>query len=68
AITFQDLSFHVALPFRKGGEFRVFGLGGTSSNVFEAKEDTADWEFDKDGSDITYTGRTGAVGGTLRLP
>lgn len=68
AITFQDLSFHVVLPFRSRGELRLFGMGGTSSNLFEAQRDTSTWEFDKDSRDITYTSRTGAVGGVLVLP
>lgn len=68
AITFQDLSFHVAVPVGKRGELRLFGLGGSSSNIFEAERDTAAWEFDKDGQDITYTSRTGAVGASIRLP
>jgi hypothetical protein len=68
AITFQDLSLHVTLPFGKRGEVRVFGLGGTSSNVFKAETDTALWEFDKDNSDITYTAKTGAAGASLKLP
>lgn len=67
-ITFQDLSFHVTLPLAARGELRFFGLGGNSSNVFEAQRDTSAWEFDKDGSDITYTARTGAAGTTARLP
>lgn len=68
AITFQDLAFTVALPFAKAAEVKIFGVGGSSSNVFEAKADTAEWEFDKDGSDITYEARTGALGSSLRLP
>lgn len=68
AITFQDLSFHVALPVGERGELRVFGMGGMSSNVFEAERDTAAWEYDKDDKDITYTARMGAVGTRLRLP
>jgi hypothetical protein len=68
AINFQDLSLHVTLPFGQRGEVRVFGLGGTSSNVFKADTDTSNWEYDKDSSDITYTARTGAAGASLKLP
>ncbi|MBK9288663.1 MAG: carboxypeptidase regulatory-like domain-containing protein [Flavobacteriales bacterium] len=67
-ITFQDLSLHVTLPFGQRGEVRVFGLGGTSSNVFKAEIDTTLWEYDKDNSDITYTAKTGAAGASLKLP
>ena len=68
AITFQDLSVHVGTRLGERGELRAFALGGTSSNVFEAKADTADWAFDKDSRDITYTSSMGAGGFTLRLP
>lgn len=66
-IGFQDLSFHVGSRVGERGEVRVFGMGGLSSNVFEADRDTATWEYDKDSRDITYTGGLGAVGSTLRL-
>ncbi|MEX1131593.1 MAG: carboxypeptidase-like regulatory domain-containing protein, partial [Flavobacteriales bacterium] len=68
AIGFQDLSFHVGTKLGKRGEVRLFGMGGMSSNVFEADRDTANWEFDKDSRDINYTSSMGAVGSTLRLP
>jgi hypothetical protein len=68
AIAFQDLSFHVGTKVGKRGEVRLFGMGGMSSNIFEADRDTATWEFDKDSHDITYTANMGAVGSTLRLP
>jgi hypothetical protein len=68
AISFQDLSFHVGSKLGKRGEVRLFGMGGMSSNVFEADRDTATWEFDKDSRDITYTSNMGAVGSTLRVP
>ncbi|MEO8734260.1 MAG: TonB-dependent receptor, partial [Flavobacteriales bacterium] len=66
--TFQDLSFNVALPIGKRGEAHLFGLGGTSSNVFDAVHDTTQWKVDKDSKDINYTARTGAVGGSVRIP
>ena len=65
-ITFQDLSFHVALPFRRGS-VSLFGMGGLSSNHFEALEDSTQWVYDKDSQNIDYLARMGAVGGTLRL-
>lgn len=68
AITYQDLSFHVALPIGKRGEWHLFGVGGSSSNKFEAVHDTAVWEFDKDSRNITYTSTTGAIGARMRTP
>lgn len=68
AITFQDLAFHVALPAGKRGEFKLFGVGGTSSNVFEATHDTSQWKVDKDSRNIDYASSMGAVGASLRAP
>lgn len=67
-IGFQDLSFSINLPTKKAGEFRIFGMGGTSTNVFKAKEDVNDWEFEKDGYTINYTNKMGAAGITHALP
>ncbi len=68
AITFQDLSFHVALPVGKRGEVHLFGLGGNSSNVFEALHDTTKWEVDKDNRNIDYTSSMSATGANMRVP
>jgi len=66
AITFQDLSFHVSLPIADKGLITVFGMGGNSSNRFDAKDST-EWEFDKDSQNIDYTSRMGAAGMTFRM-
>lgn len=63
AITFQDFSFNLSFQNKKGGKTSVFGLGGLSSNKFEAKE-AADREQDKDSYNIDYAAQTGAVGVT----
>ncbi|RFS14644.1 TonB-dependent receptor [Emticicia sp. C21] len=63
-ITFQDLSFNVSLPTKKAGTFTVFGMAGLSSNYFAGKRDTTQWEVQKDGFDINYTNKMGALGAT----
>jgi hypothetical protein len=68
AINFQDLSFNLAFPLQNGGEVTVFGLGGISTNVFEAQRDSTLWEFSKDRFDIDFSSRMGALGATLQLP
>ncbi len=65
AIDFQDLSFHVSVPFDRGS-LSIFGMGGISSNRFTALEDTALWEFDKDSQNIDYAASMGAAGATFR--
>ncbi|MCW5899660.1 MAG: TonB-dependent receptor [Flavobacteriales bacterium] len=67
-IAFQDLAFHAGTGIGEHGELRLFGLGGLSSNVFEAVRDTAEWEFNKDNRDITYRSRMGALGTAIMLP
>ncbi|MDZ7934907.1 MAG: TonB-dependent receptor [Emticicia sp.] len=61
-IRFQDLAFNFNFPTKKAGTFTLFGMGGLSSNVFEAQRDTAQWEVQKDGFDINYKNKMGAVG------
>ncbi|TDB64566.1 TonB-dependent receptor [Arundinibacter roseus] len=61
-IRFQDLSFTITLPTAKHGEFKFFGLGGYSSNIFKASRNVDEWVFQKDGFDIDYTNAMGAVG------
>lgn len=66
-IRFQDFSFNINLPTEKAGTFTFFGLGGISSNTFSADKDTTTWEFEKDGQDIIYKNKMGAVGATHAL-
>jgi hypothetical protein len=68
AIGFQDLSFNINLPTKKAGEFTVFGMAGTSKNVFSADRDASSWEFEKDGYNITFKNKMGAAGLTHTLP
>lgn len=68
AVSFQDLSFHVAVPTDNMGTFKVFGMGGTSKNTFEAERDINVWEFQKDRQDIYFTSKMGAFGLTYDVP
>jgi len=61
AITFQDLAFTVNLPFSDRSELLLFGMGGNSSNRFQAK-DITEWEFDKDDKDIDYEAEVAVAG------
>lgn len=61
AINYQDAAFHLNLPTRKAGEFRIWGVGGKSENIFNAKPST-EWTVDKDSQDIRFNGRMGALG------
>jgi len=62
---FQDLSFNVALPTKKYGNFGMFGFGGISNQTIEAKKDSLEWKKD---DFYRYTARyysnTGATGFT----
>ena len=60
-INFQDFSFHLNAPGKRGGNLSVFGLGGISSNRFKAKEEM-DREEEKDNYTIDYEGEVYAVG------
>jgi hypothetical protein len=61
AIDFQDLSFHFS--WQQGrGNMSLFGMGGSSQNVFTAPQDVEEREFFKDQQDITFKGSMAAVG------
>lgn len=60
-ISFQDLAFNVATPLGSHAWINVFGMGGMSSNRFDAKEE-AEREFDKDERNIDYESQMGAAG------
>ncbi|GAB3921010.1 TonB-dependent receptor [Larkinella terrae] len=66
-IRFHDLSFNLNFPTKKGGRFTVFGLGGTSSNVFNPLAEAVQ-EQDKDRNYITYKTRMAAGGLTYSQP
>ena len=67
AIAFQDLSFNITIPSAKIGKLTIFGMGGSSENVFEAKRDSSLWEFEKDRYDIHFDSKMGALGATHTL-
>ena len=67
-IAFQDLSFNLSFPTKKAGDFTLFGVGGTGSNVFEALRDSAEWEEQEDRYDVTFTNDMAVVGLTHTLP
>ncbi len=59
---FQDLSFNINLPTEKAGTFSLFGMGGISRNTFKAERDATLWVFQKDGKDIFFKNKMGAIG------
>jgi hypothetical protein len=63
AINYQDLAFTTFFPLKKGGEIKLFGLFGSSSNVFEAKLDSL-IEVEKDFKNIDYSSNVSLIGGT----
>jgi len=67
-INYEDLALHLNFPTKKAGTFTLFGIGGRSSNVFEAVRDTSIWEFQNDRKDITFRSKMGAAGITHTLP
>jgi hypothetical protein len=67
SIKFQDLSANIYLPTKKAGEFSIFSVVGTNSNIFKSKN--VDYEMIKDYQDIDYVGKTVILGvkNTIRL-
>lgn len=68
ATDFQDLSFHLALPTAKAGDFTVFGMGGKSATIFRSPIDSALITEQKQLYDIDFQSKMGALGVTHLLP
>ncbi len=62
AINYQDLSFNLVFPGKKGGRLSLFGIGGISSNQFTSPEDPSEWESDRDLFDVDFESAMGAAG------
>ncbi|MEZ5040184.1 MAG: TonB-dependent receptor [Saprospiraceae bacterium] len=67
-ISFQDLSFNLVFPAKNGSKLTLFGMGGVSDNIFNAKRDSTLWDENKDRFDIDYASKMGAIGGTYSMP
>jgi hypothetical protein len=63
-IGFQDLSYTLTFPYKKG-EFKIFGMNGLSSSKFKAQEDSTLIEFQKDLQNINYNSFTSINGVSL---
>ena len=61
-LTFQDLSFNVALPKSKIGDFTIFGIGGLSSQYENPIRDSSQWEFESDRYHYRFISNTGILG------
>lgn len=61
AINFQDISFNMNFPGKRGGGLNAFGFAGISKNKFNAKPE-AEWEEEKDRYTIDYDGKVYALG------
>lgn len=67
-ISFQDISFNLVFPNKNGSRLTLFGMGGVSDNIFNAKRDSSLWEENKDRFDIDYASKMGALGATYSHP
>jgi hypothetical protein len=68
AIGFQDLAYNLLFPIGQRGKLSVFGMHGSSSNVFRGLADSTLWEEDKQRFDIDFKSSTNLSGFTLSLP
>ena len=68
SINFQDLSFNLVFPGRKGQQLTIYGFGGLSVNEFEGKIDPAERESDRDLFNVDFESATGSAGVTWKQP
>ncbi|MDD2964308.1 MAG: TonB-dependent receptor [Bacteroidales bacterium] len=57
---YQDLSFKVTIPTRKGGTFSFLGIGGIDHSKLDAEEDTLEWKDYEDRQQSKLNTKTGA--------
>jgi hypothetical protein len=60
--SFQDLSFNIYLPTKRYGNFELFGLGGLSSDVLDAKKDSSTFKYEYNRFSDNYVSNTGVIG------
>ena len=60
---YQDFSFNVHVPTKKGGSFRVFGVGGLSSFLLAATTDSSKWSEESSRRTQRTFGSNSGVGG-----
>jgi len=60
--TYQDFSFNVSLPTKKGGNISVFGIGGKSDRYRTAETDSSLWERDIDRFNLSLISNSVNVG------
>jgi len=58
---YQDLSFHLHFPDKKGST-KLFGLGGLSSVELYQSEEAGENLFGDDNEDLSYSTNTGVIG------
>lgn len=68
SIAFQDLAFNMSFDDTKLGNWKIFGMGGTSKNEFITERDVTLWEKNKHQYDIFYKSKMGAIGFSNLLP
>jgi len=59
--SFQDVSFHLSFPGRKG-ELSVFGFAGLSDTRLEPQRDPALWELGRDKYETDFSSATSVMG------
>ncbi len=67
-INFYDAAFSIDHQFDNGGSLKLFGFGGYSRNKFEAPDDPADWEEDKDSTNVDFDNEISGIGARVDLP
>ncbi len=59
---YQDMSFNVNIASKKKARVNIFGLGGISSEITNAKTDTAVWEKWTDKRQVDFLTNLGVLG------
>ncbi len=59
---YQDASFNINIPTQKKARFNIFGLGGISSEITKAIQDTSKWESYEDRFETNFLSNLAVLG------
>jgi hypothetical protein len=61
-MNFQDFSYNLTVPLKRGGKLKVFGMWGTSSNIYEGVLEPEERTIDKESQNIRFRSSMAAAG------
>lgn len=65
---YQDLSYKINFPTKKGGKFSIWGVGGMDRQYRDASTDSTEWTFDDANKSFSTSIAFGGTGASYQHP